>query len=153
MPTPADTPTASRQPTPLRSLSGARLLGWLGARELLTAAAALGLVASLGWTVENSVCQALPQTPAALAEQSAALDDYLETRCNDAQLSQCEAIKQIAHNGCRAKIRVLERRFDDYGEAIGSFRSDEGLEYSPTLNRWLVREILADKQVLGLPAY
>jgi hypothetical protein len=46
---------------------------------------------------------------------------------------------------------VRARRVDEYGEALGTFESVEGLAYSPVLGRWRIRERLDDKQLLGLP--
>lgn len=120
---------------------------WLG-RELLLGAAALGLVVGLGWVSEGSVCEQLGDELAPSRE--AALQDYFEDRCD---AGQCESIELVSTTGCRAKVRVVERRFDDYGDEIGLFRTDVGLEFSPVLERWREREVLDEKQLLGLPAH
>jgi hypothetical protein len=121
---------------------------WLGGRELLLGAAALGLVVGLGWASEGKVCEQLADELA--DEREAALRDYFERRCEP---GQCESIELVSTTGCRAKVRVVERRFDDYGDEIGLFRSDEGLEFSPVLERWRKGEVLDEKQLLGLPAH
>ena len=82
--------------------------------------------------------------------REAALHDYFERRCD---AGQCESIELVSTTGCRAKVRVVERRFDAYGEELGLFRSDEGLEFSPLLERWRKREVLDEKQLLGLPVH
>ena len=136
----------TKRPAALESLS---CFGdWLGGRELLLGAAALGLVVGLGWVSEGSVCEQLGDT--LTHEREAALHDYFEDRCD---AGQCESIELVATTGCRAKVRVVERRFDGYGDEIGLFRSDEGLEFSPVLERWRKREVLDEKQLLGLPVY
>jgi hypothetical protein len=121
---------------------------WLGGRELLLGAAALGLVVGLGWASEGSVCEQLGDSLA--GERAAALDGYFEDRC---EAGHCESIELVSSTGCRAKVRVVERRFDAYGDEIGLFRVDEGLEFSPVLERWRKRELLDEKQLLGLPAF
>ena len=120
---------------------------WLK-RELLLGAAALGLVVGLGWVSEASVCEQLSDELAGSRE--AALQDYFEGRCD---AGQCESIELVSTTGCRAKVRVVERRFDDYGDEIGLFRTDVGLEFSAVLERWREREVLDEKQLLGLPAH
>jgi hypothetical protein len=129
---------------------GSRLksLEWLGGRELLLGAAALGLVAGLGWASEGTICEQLGDGLA--SQRGAALERYVDARC---EAGQCESIELVSTTGCRAKVRVIERRVDDYGDEIGVFRVDEGLEFSPVLERWRMREELDVKQVLGLPAY
>lgn len=100
----------------------------------------------LGWASEATVCEQLDDE---LADaRLAALDHYFEQRCDQ---GQCESIELVSTSGCRAKVRVIERRFDAYGDALGTFRSDEGLEFSPVLERWRKRELLDEKQLLGLP--
>lgn len=122
----------------------------LPGRELLAGAAALGLMIGLGWACEDRVCELLANDPAALGEREAALDRYLEGRCEG---PECESIEQVSQTGCRAKVRVIERRADAYGAAIGTFRVDEGLQFSPIRNRWELRETVDVKQLLGLPTY
>jgi hypothetical protein len=119
-----------------------------GGRELMVAAGALGLVFGLGFAGEAQICAAFDSTLE--SERAAALDRYVESRCEPGQLEhQCQSVEVIGSQGCRAKIRVVERRFDAYGEEIGLFRLDEGLTFSPTLARWRKREALDDKQLLG----
>ncbi|MFO7567764.1 MAG: hypothetical protein R6X02_34295 [Enhygromyxa sp.] len=119
-------------------------LGGLPTRELLVAAAAMGLVVGLGVMSEGPVCEQLGD---ALAhERDAALLEYFDERCF---AGHCESIELVSSAGCRARVRVLERRFDAYGGEIGLFRRDEGLEFSPVLDRWREREVLDDKQLLG----
>lgn len=121
---------------------------WFGGRELLLGAATLGLVAGLGWASEGAFCEQLGD---GLAEQrEAAIARYVDDRCEP---GHCESIEVVSTLGCRAKVRVVERRFDAYGDEIGLFRVDEGLEFSPLLERWRKREELEVKQLLGLPAY
>jgi len=125
-------------------------LRWLGSRELLVGGAALGLVVGLGWVCEARVCEAFLGGPASVAARDAALVDYAAVRC---EAGRCESLELVSHMGCRAKVRVLELRFDAYGDKIGLFRADEGLEFSPMLDRWRLRETLEVKQILGLPGY
>ena len=108
----------------------------------------MGLVAGLGWASEGRVCEQLGDELA--SGRQAALEDYVEARCED---GQCESIELVSTTGCRAKVRVIERRFDSYGDEIGLFRVDEGLEFSPLLERWRMSEELEVKQLLGLPAF
>jgi hypothetical protein len=100
----------------------------------------------LGFASEGRVCEQLGEDLA--SEREAALREYIEGRC---EAGHCESIELVSSTGCRAKVRVVEHRFDDYGEEIGLFRSDEGLEFSPVLERWRKRELLDQKQLLGLP--
>lgn len=123
---------------------------WLGARELLLGAAALGLVVGLGWASEGRVCEQLGDELA--DERDAALLEYFDARCSSDE-GECESIELVSSTGCRAKVRVVERRFDDHGDEIGVFRTDEGLEFSPVLERWRKRDVLDEKQLLGLPVY
>lgn len=123
-------------------------LGWLGGRELLAGAAAFGLVAGIGWVGEARICEQLGDGIADPRE--AALERYVDARCDE---GQCESIVVVSATGCRAKVRVIERRFDDFGDEIGVFRVDEGLEFSPLLERWRMREEIEVKQVLGLPTH
>lgn len=119
-----------------------------GGRELIVAAGALGLVFGLGWAGEARICAAFDSALA--PERAAALDRYVESRCEPGEFEhQCQSVEVIGTQGCRAKVRVVERRFDAYGEEIGLFRLDEGLAFSPTLARWSKREVLDDKQLLG----
>ncbi len=113
-------------------------------RELGCGAAALGVVASLGWASEGEVCEHIGAELE--PERAAELERYVVERCDD---GACESAELVGTAGCRAKIRVVERRFDAYGEAIGLFRVDEGLEFSPLLDRWRRREQLETKQLLG----
>ena len=124
-------------------------LDWLGGRELLLGAAALGLIVGLGWASEGRVCEALGDDLA--SSRAAAMQRYVEARCEASE--RCESIELVASLGCRAKVRVVERRFDEYGDEIGLFRVDEGLEFSPVLERWRLREELEVKQLLGFPDY
>jgi hypothetical protein len=133
-----------------RSSGRSRFLKWLGGRELLAGGAAFGLVVGLGWVGEARVCEAFQGDPAAVAARDAALVDYAATRC---EAGHCESLELVSHTGCRAKVRVLEQRFDASGDKIGLFRADEGLEFSPMLERWRLRETLEVKQILGLPGY
>jgi len=124
------------------------VLEWVGARELLLGAAALGLVVGLGWASEGRVCEQLGDNLA--SEREAALLEYFDDRCSS---DHCQSIELVSSSGCRAKVRVIERRVDRHGDEIGVFRSDEGLEFSPVLDRWRKREIVDQKQLLGLPAF
>ncbi len=53
----------------------------------------------------------------------AAIARYVDDRCEP---GHCESIEVVSTLGCRAKVRVVERRFDTYGDEIGLFRVDEG---------------------------
>ena len=59
----------------------------------------------LGWASEAKVCEQLDDE---LADtRLAALDHYFEQRCDQ---GQCESIELVSTSGCRAKVRVIERR-------------------------------------------
>ncbi|PRQ07141.1 hypothetical protein ENSA7_31560 [Enhygromyxa salina] len=129
------------------------LSGFVGVRELLIGAAAVGLVVAVSWADERYECERIEQDPAKLATRNAALDEFAVERCEAAggELDGCEHVEVVSRNGCLAKLRVQARRVDDYGDEQGTFITVEGLSYSPLLQRWRVREVLDDTQILGLP--
>jgi hypothetical protein len=124
-----------------------RFWGRWGVRESLVGVAAFGLVIGLGVAGEVRVCEGLEQGGVAFEQRDAALASYMQARC---EAEQCESIELVAHASCRAKVRVVERRLDDYGDVIGTFRVDEGLVFRPMVDRWGLRAVLDDKQMLGL---
>jgi hypothetical protein len=133
--------------TPLRPRR--RLLAdFIGGRELLMGAAAIGLVIGVSWVDEQWACAHIEEHPGDVAERDAALDAFVAEHCGELG---CEEIELVSRKDCLAKIRVQARRVDEYGENLGTFESVEGLAYSPVLGRWRIRERLDDKQLLGLP--
>ncbi|KIG12207.1 hypothetical protein DB30_01811 [Enhygromyxa salina] len=127
--------------------------GFVGVRELLICAAAIGLVVGVSWADEQFECERIEQDQDQLAQRNAALDAFAAERCLAAggESDGCEHVEVVSRNGCLAKLRVQARRVDDYGDEIGTFITIEGLTYSPLFERWRVREVLDDKQILGLP--
>lgn len=124
---------------------------WLrlpGKRELLLAAAALGLVLGVSWVDDQYACAHIDDHGGELERRDQALDSFLAAHCDELA---CEQLELVAVNGCLAKIRTRARRVDAYGDTLGTFVTVEGLAYSPLLGRWRVRELIDDKQVLGLP--
>jgi hypothetical protein len=120
---------------------------FIGVRELLLGAAAIGLMIGVTWADDQYTCAHLEQS-GDIAERDETLDAFVRARCDELG---CEQIELVSRKDCLAKIRVQARRVDEYGEDLGTFLTDEGLTYSPVLGRWRVRERLDDKQLLGLP--
>jgi hypothetical protein len=117
-------------------------------RILLLGAAAVGLVIGIAWVDQQWVCSHIEGHPTDLAERDEALEQFVRERCDELD---CEEIELVSRKDCLAKLRVQAKRIDAYGEDLGTFRTVEGLSYSPALGRWRVREVLDDKQLLGLP--
>lgn len=138
------------QPNGLAPLAPRRRLlsDFIGGRELLLGAAALGLVIGVSWVDEQYACAHLEQHPGDIAERDAALEAFVREHCDELG---CDEIELVSRKDCLAKLRVQARRVDEYGEQLGTFESVEGLAYSPVLGRWRIRERLDDKQLLGLP--
>lgn len=142
-------------PLPRRRRLAKALSSFVGARELLLGAAAVGLVVGVSWADESFVCERLEQHEDQVAERNVTLDAFAAERCLEAggELHGCERVEVVSRNGCLAKLRVQARRVDEYGDELGTFITIEGLSYSPLLQRWRVRETLDDTQILGLPVY
>jgi hypothetical protein len=125
-----------------------RVAGFLGVREVLLVGAAIGLMLGVSWVDERYACAHIDEHPGDVAERDAALDAFGHERC--AELD-CASVEVVSRKGCLAKIRVEAPRVDAYGDELGTFVTVEGLDYSPMFGRWSVREVLDDKQILGLP--
>ena len=127
-----------------------RLRDLIGGRELLLGALAVGMVLGVSWIDDRYTCEHIDEHEAAAIARDANLSEFSEARCDELG---CAKLELVSTQGCLAKIRFEAERSDEYGEVLGTFVTVEGLSYSPLLERWRVREILDDKQVLGLPVY
>ena len=120
----------------------------IGARELLLGALAVGMMVGVSWVDDRYTCERLDEREAEASMRDTNLAAFAQARCE--QLG-CTSMEVISTKGCLGKVRYTADRVDDYGEALGTFVTVEGLAYSPMLERWRVHEILDDKQLLGLP--
>ena len=130
-------------PTPKR-----RLRDFIGGRELLLGALAIGMMLGVSWVDDRYTCERLDEREAEASIRDTNLAAFAQARC--AELD-CTSMEVVSTKGCLGKLRFTADRVDDYGEALGTFVTVEGLAYSPTLERRRVREVLDDKQILGLP--